>query len=542
MNKVLFKNGYMLHPGTSRITESSAAGPGAVSTAVYVENGIIAAVGGTRELELQLSGRSYRTVDWGGGYVMPGLVDSHLHLGMHGMKLDMLDFTDVTSQEEMLALIKERADATPEGEWIVGLNWNENAFTPALAPHRLQLDAVTDRHPVFLTRTCFHAYLANSEACRRAGVTDTTPDFASGAYGRDSDGKLNGWIYEDAAGPFMAVQPQPDYAARKEAMRRACLDALRLGLTGGHTEDLRLLGSVDAMLRIQRELREEGLAFRTHQLLFYEFLQEAEAMGLSPGQGDEWLKIGAVKLFADGAIGGRTALLSSPYADFPGTSGIAIHTPEQLREIVAAARKLSFPIAVHAIGDGAADLTLTAMETVPLPSGAPLPDRFIHAQVLDASLTERMAKLPLIADIQPRFVASDFPWVLERVGAGRTDYLYAWNKLLRAGIVCAGGSDAPIEPLNPLLGLHAAITRRRPDETHEGYLPGERLGFGEALRLFTEGSAAAAAESETRGAIAPGYAADFTVLDRDVSLDSEALLQATNRMTVVNGDIAYTAE
>lgn len=530
MTAVLFINGNL------------SGGRGASDDAVYTERGKIAAIGRTGDLKLQLAGRQYQTVDWDGAHVLPGLADSHLHLGMQGMKLDRLDFTGVSSKEEMLRMIARRAEETAPGEWILGLNWNENDFERKEAPEIGELDAVSGGHPVFLTRTCFHAYLGNSLAFRLAGVSEQTPDTSSGAYGRDEAGRLNGWIYEDAGRPFEAVQPAPSYADLKAAMRRACLHALSLGLTAGHTEDLRLLGSVDTMLRIHKELREEGIYFRTHQLLYHAFLEEAEESGLRPGEGDEWLRIGAVKLFSDGAIGGRTALLSRPYSDAPHTSGIAIHTRDELMAIAARARKRSFPIAVHAIGDAAADLTLSAMESVPLPQGAPLPDRFIHAQVLNAGLVERMRSLRLIADIQPRFVASDFPWVLDRVGEERSGYLYAWNSLMSAGIVCAGGSDAPIEPLNPFLGLHAAVTRRKPGETHSGYLPEQKLTVSQALKLFTEGSAAAAAEGHERGAVAEGMRADFTVVDRDIlSGDPETLLSVGTRMTVVNGKVAYSA-
>lgn len=530
MPSVLFKNGKLRVQGMKEQPD-----------AVYVEKGRIRAIGKSADLELQLAARDYRTVDWDGAVVLPGLADSHMHLSMHGMKLDMLDFSGVASKEEMLRLLRERAESTPPGEWILGLNWNENSFSPSVPPSLDELDAVSGRHPIFLTRTCFHAYLANSEAFRRAGVMADTPDPDSGAYGRDAEGRLNGWVYEEASVPFTRVQPEPDYAAKKAAIRRAWLDALRLGLTAAHTEDLRFLGSVDTMLRICRELREEGIAFRTHQLLYYPFLAEAEGVGVRAGDGDGWLRIGAVKLFADGAIGGRTALLKEPYNDAPHTRGMAIQTEERLAEIVREARRLGFPIAVHAIGDGGAELTLRAMEAYPLAPGCRLPDRLIHAQVLDAGLVRRMARLRLAADIQPRFVASDFPWVLERVGGQRTEYLYAWKKLLSAGVVCAGGSDAPIEPLSPWLGLHAAVTRRKPDAAHEGYLPEEKLTTAEALELFTRGSAFAAGEAGERGAIEVGNAADFTVIDRDIAGDPQSLLNTQVRMTVVNGEIGYLA-
>ncbi|WP_040952522.1 amidohydrolase [Gorillibacterium massiliense] len=512
--------------------------------AVYAENGIIRAVGSGQELRLQLTGRDYRTVDWEGGYVLPGLADSHMHLSMHGMKLAALDFSEARSKDEMLELLRQRAETTSPGEWILGLNWNENAFTPAVAPTIDELDAVTERHPVMLTRVCFHAYLANSEAFRRAGLTEGAPDPESGAYGRDAEGRFNGMVYEDAAAPFQKVLPEPDYAAKKECIRRASLDALRLGLTASHTDDLRFLGSLETMLRIYRELREEGVLLRTNQLVYYPFLEEAAALGLKAGSGDSWLKIGAAKVFADGVLGGRTALLSKPYADDPGNRGIAIHSQEGLNAIVAKARETGLPMAVHAIGDEAAAMTLNALE---LHSGVGVteryPDRLIHALVLRPDLVERMARLPLAADIQPHFVVSDFPWALERMGDDRREYLYAWRKLLAAGIPCAGGSDAPIEPLNPFLGLHAAVARRRPGVLHDGYLPQEKLTLAEAVDLFTVGSAYIEGEAAVRGKLAVGYAADFTVVDRDIFALADRVDELADtevQMTVVNGETAYS--
>ncbi|ODB59366.1 amidohydrolase [Paenibacillus polymyxa] len=527
MTFVLFKHGRLHGDWASK------------GDSIVVQQGRIQAIGYARELELQLTGKEYETVDWEDAYVLPGLTDSHMHLSMHGMKLAMLDLTSATSKEEMLAMLRKRVAVTPPGEWILGLNWNENAFIPVEIPGIAELDAITDQHPVYLTRTCFHTFLANSEAFRRAGISEDTPDPASGAYGRDADGRLNGLIYEEASFAFTSVQPEPDYSVKKDTIRRACLDALRLGLTAAHTEDLRFLGSVETMQRIYRELREEGLAFRTHQLIYHPFMEEAKVQGLRAGTGNEWFKIGAIKMFADGAIGGRTALLSEPYSDAPHTRGMAIQPQPELNQMVAAARAAGFPVAAHAIGDGAAHMILTAMEAHVLTEESGLPDRLIHGQVLRRDLIKRMAKLPLIADIQPRFVASDFPWVLDRVGKERTEYLYAWKKLLEAGIPCAGGSDAPIEPLNPFLGIHAAVTRAKPEEMHEVYLPAEKLDVHEAIRLFTTGSAVAAGEADERGAIAEGKAADFTVIDRDVSESPQALLDVRVRMTVVNGKVAY---
>lgn len=511
--------------------------------AVYVEQGIIKAIGSRAEIRLQLGDKAYSIIDLDGGVVLPGLVDSHMHLSMHGMKLTMLDFSGVSSKAQMLAMVRDRAEITPVGEWIVGLNWNENEFSEPVLPTMQELDEITTSHPIFLTRVCFHAYVGNSVAFTLAGVTESTPDTASGSFGRDGDGKLNGMVYEEAHFLFAKVQPEPDYATKKEVIRRASLDALSLGLTGVHTEDLRFVGSVETMRRIHQELVEEGIYLRTHQLLYHPHLPEIEALGIQAGSGNEWLRMGAIKLFADGAIGARTALLREPYSDMPTTKGTAIHSQAELEGIVSHARRLGYPIAVHAIGDGAAHMVLSALEACPLPEGSSLQDRFIHAQVLDKSLLERLQKLPLIADIQPRFVVSDFPWVLDRVGEERTEYLYAWKKLLDAGIICGGGSDAPIEPLHPFLGIHAAVTRRKPSQSHDGYLPTEKLSMLEAISLFTLGGAKTVNESAFRGTIEVGKAADFTVIDHNpFSLESpDKLLEAKVRMTVVNGKVAYLA-
>lgn len=516
-------------------------GQGEESVSVYCEDGVIRAVGTDRELELLLAGKGVQRVNLEGGFVLPGLADSHMHLSMQGVKLTALDYSGVTSKEEMLRLLRERAAQTPAGEWITGFNWNENAFQPAVAPTREELDAVTDRHPVLLTRVCYHSWLANSEAFRLAGVGENAVDPASGGYGRDEQGRLNGRIYEDAGQPFQAAVPPPDYAEKKEAIRRAARHALSLGLAAVHTDDLRYLGSVDTMLRIHRELREEGLLLRTHQLINHSHLPEASALGLQAGGGDRWLRIGAAKLFADGVLGGRTAWLGEPYADDPGNSGYPIYEPEQFAARVREARAGGFPVAVHAIGDAAVDMVLAELARQPLALEAALPDRLIHVPVLRPGHLAQLRRLRLAADIQPPFVAGDYPWVRERLGS-RHVHRYAWRTLLAEGIACGGGSDAPIEPLSPLHGLYTAATRRRPGESHDGYEPQEKLSLEEAVRLYTWGSAQTAGEERERGLLAPGYAADLTVLDRPFAANPEEWLQMKVRRTIVNGETAYNGE
>jgi predicted amidohydrolase YtcJ len=511
--------------------------------AVYVENGRIVDVGNSQDLLLHWGRADVRRVDWQGATVYPGWVDSHVHLAAYGMMRHRLDLSGTKSKGEMLCLLREIAARTPAGEWIVGVNWDENSWVEREVPHRKDLDDISLRHPIFLTRICHHAHVANSTAFRVAGVGLDPDDPEEGTYGRDPDGKVNGMIYENASRPFFAAIPEPTTEQKRSYIREAVKEALALGLTAAHTEDLRVMGSVSELLREYRGLVDAGVWFRTHHLLYHPHLDEAVELGLRAGTGDEWTDMGAVKIFADGAIGARTAWLSEPYADAPESAGEPVHSDDELAEWVSRAREAGFPVAIHAIGDRAVEQVINSWKRHPSPKETRYRDRLIHAQVIRPDLLARMCELSFVADIQPQFVASDFPWVQERLGAARLPYAYAWKSLLDEGVVCAGGSDAPIEPLNPLLGIHAAVTRRHPEEPpHPGYGPEQRLSVKEALRLWTVGSAFAEGKEMERGSIKPGKWADFTVLDRTLfDTEPDEILKARVVMTVVNGKVAYRA-
>ncbi|WP_240511874.1 amidohydrolase [Paludifilum halophilum] len=533
MEKTIFFNG--------RFTTLEPSQPRA--EAIYVENGWIRGVGSTQEIRLQFGGPDVRRVDLDGGFAYPGLVDNHLHLIGYGMKRSMLDFSQVDSKKELLRAIAEKASQTPPGEWIRGLNWDENRFDQPLPPTLEELDAVAPRHPVLLTRTCYHVQAVNTAAFQEAGISRDLPDPPGGSLGRDESGHLTGLIYENASKLFLDAMPEPSYEKRKEWARAGMKDAISKGLTGVHTEDLREAGSLRAVLNIYRDLIREEYYLRTHHLIDHHYGEELREVEISAGDGDEWVRIGAMKLFADGSIGGRTALLSEPYADDPGTRGMEIHSPEALQEWTRKARDLGMPIAVHAIGDQAAETAIRAMEAFPVQDLATgrFRDRLIHGQVLRRDLVDRLTRLQAVVDIQPRFVASDFPWVIRRLGPERLEYAYAWKTLLEAGIPCGAGSDAPIEPIDPLLGIHAAVTRTSPHHpSREAYLPQQKLTPEQALLLYTFGSACTASEEEERGTLKVGKRADLSVFDRDLlRIHPEELLRAEAVMTVTNGRIAY---
>ena len=510
------------------------------ATAVAVQNGRILAVGDTAELRLQYGATKEKEIDLAGATVLPGLIDNHLHVSNHGIKLSTLDLSEVTEASELLHHLRERAAGTPQGEWVLGIGWNENNFADRRIPTLAELNEAAPHHPVLLTRICNHAFLANTQGFTRAGVTRDTSDPTDGAFGRDAMGELNGMIYENAADALRLQIPQKTYSELKDSLRLGVKHALKSGLTSVHTEDLRYLNGFANTWSMYRELIiEENLRLRSNHLVYYQFLDELKEAGMTTGDGDEFVNIGAIKIFADGAMGGRTALMSRPYADAPGVYGTAIHSQEELNSIAAAAAAHGMPIAVHAIGDRASDMVLEAMEKNPVATHR---HRLIHAQVLRPEQIEWMQRFGdrLVLDIQPRFVPSDFPWVRERIAPEHLPTSYAWKTMLDAGLLCGGGSDAPIEPIEPLLGLHAAVTRRRPGDTHDGFSPEQKLTIEEAVRLFTVGGTHATREEAVKGTITPGKYADLTILDRDIfSGDPDILLETNVLRTVIGGETVY---
>ncbi|TWI56957.1 amidohydrolase [Halalkalibacter nanhaiisediminis] len=509
--------------------------------AVYVSNGIIRATGTKADLESRFARNITERQDVRGAYVYPGFVDSHLHMIGHGEKLIQLDLSEVESAMEMRRQLAEKAKETKSGEWIFGEGWNENNFSDRKIFHRQELDEIASDKPMFLTRVCRHAALVNSEALRLAGITSETFDPVGGVIVRDGKGEPTGYLLDTATELVKDVIPAVTKKYVRRALEVAVDDLFRVGLVGGHTEDLHYYnGFKETFDQFLDVVDGKKRKFRAHLLVHHEAIKEMEEQGFDQGEITPFIELGAVKIFADGALGGRTALLQAPYTDDPATSGVAMHAKEDLDGIIEAARKCNRSVAIHTIGDGALDMALTALEQFPLQKGR---DRLIHVQVVNESLINRMKNLPLVLDIQPRFVASDFPWVIERLGQDRLPFSFAWKTLLEEGLHCAGGSDAPIEPVDPLLGIHAAITRKRIGEDHEGYLPSQKLTAFEAVQLFTSGSAYAIGKEHERGKIEAGYVADFTVLDCDLfTIDADAIPDAKVMMTVVDNTIMYDCE
>lgn len=451
-----------------------------------------------------------------GASMYPGFVDSHIHLIGHGEKLSYLDLSTFTSIKE---IVKEVANRATSPEWYVAEGWNDNILIEGRPITCLDLNNIQET-PIVLKRICRHVLVANTKAMELAGITKDTPNPTGGIIGKDEEGNLTGLFYDEAQQLVTSKIPPVTTEYLIDVIQKSVADLQSKGLVGVHTEDMAYYGHYTVPLKAYREAVKKG--FHVHLLRHHEMFEEM--------QGEEptnFIQFGAMKIFIDGSLGGRTALLSEDYSDDPGNKGVAVHKAEKLEHLVSLARKYEEAIAVHVIGDKAVEIILDLIEKYPAPVGKK--DRLIHVNVLRQDLVERMEQLPIVLDLQPIFVPSDFPWVIERLGKNRLKWGYAWKSLIERGFECSGGSDSPIEEADPLKGMDAAVNNQ--------FLPEQSLTAFEAISLFTTGSAKAIGKGKERGKIATNFVADFTIVDKD--LEQSTFLNANIIQTVVAGEIVY---
>jgi predicted amidohydrolase YtcJ len=506
--------------------------------AVVVEKGRIVDIGTHHEMMLQWGKNGTNIIDLQGKMVTPGLIDSHLHLSGVAFNFLDLDLTGVKSKSEMLKKIMEKANTVAPGKWLVGMGWDENLFKEGTIPTIDELDVVAPHCPVYLKRICHHAFLVNSKALEISQYHPEIKIPTGGTVVLDPiTKKPTGMLLESASQLITKYIPERTYQELKNGLQQAMQFAVKKGLTSVHTNDPAYLGGLDQTYKMYDELiNQEDLGLRCNLLIDYPYLKQLKERGMHAGYGNEKLQVGAIKIFADGAFGRRTALLSEPYHDDPNQSGDAMYDQASLYHVVKEIRENSMPLAVHTIGDKALENLLDILDQFPK---VEFRDRIIHTSLVRNDLVQRLADPSRIADIQPRFVVGDYPWIKERVGETREQYLYAWKTLLTSGVLCAGGSDAPVEPVDPLLGIHAAVTRRAPGESHDGWNPKEKLSILDDVKLFTVGGAFATNEENQKGTISRGKLADMTVFSNNLfSMESpDDLLKTKIEMTIIDGDI-----
>ncbi|SFM08561.1 hypothetical protein SAMN04487943_107211 [Gracilibacillus orientalis] len=508
-----------------------------IAEAVYVEDGTIIEVGNKSELLHTFRHRIDEEYNMDGATMYPGFVDSHLHIIGHGEKLLHLDLSSMKSAKEVLQALERKVEELKPGDWLIADGWNENQWQDARIMDKKELDDISRGHPIILSRICRHAIIVNSKVLELAGITTETEDPQGGKIIRDRSGEPTGYLLDQAQELVKEMMPPISESKLEETVKVAIEDLLRLGLVGGHSEDLSYYGGFKRTLKAYHQILPKKYKFRAHLLVHHLVFNEMFDQGLQYGDGGEFTTLGAMKIFSDGALGGRTAWLSEPYHDDSENAGIPIHKRQDLEILFQKARKFQHPVAVHAIGDKAVEEIVTCIEKYPLDND--LKDRIIHAQIMNDKLLDRLKKIPVVLDIQPSFVASDFPWVKDRLGDSRTNAAYPWKTYLNNGIACAGGSDAPIEEVNPLLGMQAAVTRR---SNMDGQIYGshQKLSVFEAISLYTKGSAYVINHVHDRGLIKPGYVADFTILERDLfQHDPDLFHEIEVKATIVDGEIMY---
>lgn len=511
--------------------------PRARALAVHDER--VLAVGSDDDMRPYLGPRTQR-VALRGATVLPGLTDAHVHVEGLGQARAALDLVGTRSLEEALQRAAAAARSLPPGAWLFGRGWDQNDWPDKRFPTAAELDRAVGERPAYLERVDGHAAWVNTRALRAAGLDARSVDPAGGRVLRDASGTPTG-VLIDAAGDLVARHiPPPTRAQRKQYLRHGLQACAAVGLTEVHDAGVDL-----ETVTLYKELLAEGqLVVRVYVMLRgpEEFLATPDTLVPEIGLGDGRLTVRAIKAVADGALGSRGALLLEPYSDEPTTRGLATVDWVRFDALLAAALKRGFQVNTHAIGDAANRRVLDAYERAfGSAGGGAARFRIEHAQVLAAPDVPRFKALGVLPSMQPTHCTSDMYWAPTRLGPQRVKGAYLWRTFLEQGVPVAGGSDAPVERIDVLPGLYAAVARQDAKGWPPGgFEPQERVTLEQALALFTRHAAFAAFEERERGQLAPGFRADLTVLDRDITaLPPSALLKARVLRTVVGGQTVY---
>jgi hypothetical protein len=529
--------------------ESSAATR--IAEAVAIANGRILAVGRDEEIRAY-KGLNTQVVDLRGRFVLPGLADSHVHFIQGGFQLLVVDLKDARSEEEFVRRIADKARTLLPGTWMQGGNWDEEAWPSRKLPNRWLVDPATPHTPVFLSRYDGHTGLANSLALKLAGVTKDTPDPVGGVIVRDpKSGEPTGILKDEAQDLVAKVIPRPTESEMEEALRAALKEAARVGLTSVHdiiVDTDSWNGSFTGEIQLLRRAELEGwLTCRIYAITPIAQWKKLAEAGISHDMGSDFLKLGAVKAFADGSLGSRTGWMFKPYDDDPGNSGLPMPLmipPSKMEALARGADKAGIQLCTHAIGDRAVSTILDIYERLGGDHPAAHRFRVEHAQHVQREDFARFGRLGIVASMQPYHAIDDGRWAEKRIGHERARSSYAWKSMLDAGAVLAFGSDWPVAPLDPLSGIYAAVTRATLDGRNpDGWFPEQRLSVEEALRAYTWGCAYAAFQEMDKGTISPGKLADLVVLSEDLlRIPPERIKDVRVEITIVGGRVVYKAD
>ncbi len=540
-----------------------------VYQAVVVKNGIIVNLGSSNELIHQYP--DAEKIDLKGSIVFPGFIDAHGHITGYGENLSNIDLVGTTSREQIAEMVKEKISLSKKGEWILGVGWYQNDWEDKSWPEHTILDSVSPENPVALVRIDGHALWVNKYALQLAGITKNTPNPEGGEIKKDSDGNPTGVLIDNAMNLIYKVMPPPTEENLTEIILVSTKKLVEYGITSVHD-----MGASEQVIKIYKKLADENkLPLRVHVYVdgigetWKKYLEEGKLIGYA----NNFVNVDGIKLFVDGAMGSRGALMCEPYHDDPNNYGLLLLSEDEIYDVTKDALRNGLQVATHAIGDSGNFIVLNAYERAIKELS---PDdhrlRIEHVQVINPRDAKRMAKLRVIPSMQPVHATSDMPWAEARLGPERVKWSYALKMVLNETNMIAGGSDFPVENPSVLEGIYAAITRQdkdgHPKNAHDvmklveekkwviseagikdpknfesGWYPEQKLSLSDAINCFTKWAAYAVFEENKKGTIEVGKWADFTILDRDLfKIKPEEILKTNVVMTVVNGEIVFRKE
>ncbi len=510
--------------------------------AVAVLGDRIVAVGSNDDVDAW-RGAGTRTVDASGKLLLPGFNDAHVHFVDGGRALDSVQLNDATSAQEFARRIAERVKRTPKGAWVTGGDWDETKWNPSAMPSKELIDPFTPDTPVFVGRYDGHMALANSVTLRLAGITAQTPDPPGGVIVRDAKGNPTGALKDAAMDYVYKIEPPLSHDERLQAVQRALAHAASLGVTS-----VQHMNPEYADIAVYSELLERGeLTARIYAAPLITGVDDQVKIGIRHAFGGPFLRIGAVKAYADGSLGSSTAYFFEPFSNQPTNRGLLsdeMHPISLMRQRMMKADAAGLQICTHAIGDQGISIILDLYSEIVKAHGeSDRRFRIEHAQHMAAKDFDRFAQLHVIASVQPYHAIDDGRWAETRIGHDRASRTYAFRTFLNHGVRLAFGTDWDVAPLNPMLGVYAAVTRATLDgKNPNGWFPEQKLTVAEAVEAYTMGSAYAEFQEKEKGSITPGKLADMVLLSDDIFTIDPARIRDVKVMTTwVGGKIVWSA-
>lgn len=520
-----------------------------VVEAVGTQGGKISYIGNSKEI-LKLKTSETKLIDLEGKLVLPGFNDSHMHLLNYGASLRKANLIGTTSVQDIIERMKRfiEDNSISLGSWVEGRGWNHDYFDEKRFPTRYDLDQISTEYPIIATRACGHVSVVNSKAMEIAGITKDTPQPEGGHFDIDESGQPLGILREKALNLILSHVPKPTTEEIKSILSEASTNVSKAGITSVQTDDFEAMPGVhySTVVAAYKDLaNKKELPVRVYEQCLFgspkklnEFLKD----GFNTGLGNEWFKIGPLKLLADGSLGARTAYLCDPYADDPSTKGIAVYNQEELDEMVKIAHNAGMQVAIHCIGDKIMYMSFESYEKALYQN--PRGDHrhsIIHCQITDETLLDKYRDNNVIAHIQPIFIDYDLHIVESRVGKEKASTSYNWKGMFDRGVHVACGSDCPVETFNVLQGIYCSVTRKDlKGYPNGGWLPDQKLTVEQAVYGYTLGAAYASFEENIKGSISVGKLADMVVLSKDIfAIEPEEIKDVEVLKTIVDGNIVF---